>query len=151
VERLVQIAYSQPDLEDCQTFEFEVFFRTMNNLGFRRYLLASGVDTIEAALNKGRAFYRVDGPQRPDFTAQQLEADKRERSHMPSPVPQVVAATTASSTSTEFSMSLYMVKGIQADLKKMQQTQAGRRAPNREMTLPGLYPLLVGGAGLKDT
>lgn len=30
---------------------------------------------------------------------------------------------------TEFSMLLYMVKGVQADLKRMQPTQAGRRAP----------------------
>jgi len=34
VGKLAQIAYSHPNLEDCQTLEFEVIFRTMNNSGF---------------------------------------------------------------------------------------------------------------------
>lgn len=41
---------------------YEIFFRTLNNSGLHRYLLAAAVNTIEAALDRGRAYYQVDGP-----------------------------------------------------------------------------------------
>lgn len=88
-----------------------------------------GVDTIEAALHKGRAHYQADGPLGADITAQQLEADKQGAVSLVPLVRQRAAATTASLAPTKFSMSSDMVKGLQADLKRMQQTQAGRQAP----------------------
>jgi len=39
------------------------FFQTINKAGLQRYWLTAKVSTIEQALEMGKAYYQVDGPQ----------------------------------------------------------------------------------------
>jgi len=114
---------------------YEAFFHTINNPGLQRYYLAAKVTTIKAALALGKAYYQVEGPQCTDFTANQVKEQPEVIQPAP-PSPQIVAAATATPSPNQLTMLMDMVKGLQGDMKQMQQEQADRRAPG-----PGDEPI----------
>jgi len=107
---------------------YGAFFHTINNPGLQRYYLAAKVTTIEEALALGKAYYQVDGPQGADFTANQVEEQPEVIKPDP-PSPQIMAAAKATPSPDQLTMLMGMVKGLQADMKRMQQEQADRRVP----------------------
>jgi len=98
----------------------EAFFKTLNNAGLQRYLLAVKVDTIEVAVEMGELPTRWKDPK--EQTSPPIKLTKMNRGR-------VFSATTASPAPSEFTMLLEMVKGLQAEMKRMQQTQAEKWVP----------------------
>jgi len=75
----------------------------------------------------GKAYFQVEEPRRPSYTARQVVKEDAETT--PPPTPQVAAAATKSNEQTQVTMLMDMVKGLQATVTKLQSAQADRRAP----------------------
>lgn len=60
VEMLAQIAYSR--IDERRSMADEAFFKMLNNVGLQHYFLATKVDSIEGAVEMGKAYYQVEGP-----------------------------------------------------------------------------------------
>jgi len=74
-----------------------------------------------------KAYFQVEEPRRPSYTARQVVEEDKETT--PLPAPQVAAVATKSTEQTQLTMFLDMVKGLQATVTKLQIDQADRRAP----------------------
>ena len=148
IEALAQVAHGNDEPEAQRSAVYEAFFHTINNPGLQRYYLAAKVTTIEEALALGKAYYQVDGPQCADFTANQVEEQPEVIKPAP-PNPQVVAAATATPSPDQMTMLMDMVKGLQADMKQMQQEQADRRAPRPRGEPIGTSHLTCWGCGAR--
>lgn len=61
IERLAQIAYSRTEEEEWRYRIYEAFFRMVNNAGLQCYYLAAKINTIEGAVEMGKAYNQVDG------------------------------------------------------------------------------------------
>jgi len=130
VEQLVQVAYGNVDLESRQAITFDIFLQSLNNLSLQRYLLAAGVDTIEAALARGKAYYQIGGSQDCDSSARRVESDWGEAAEDTRPRPQVAAAATTPPTPPELSMVLEVVDKLQEEIATLRRAQTTDR-PDR--------------------
>jgi len=94
----------------------------VNHPDLQRYWLAAKVSGIEEALEMGKAYFQVEEPKRPSYTARQVVKEDEETT--PPPTPQVAAAETESPEQTQLTMLMDMVKGLQATVTKLQRDQA---------------------------
>jgi len=116
VDQLVQVAYANVDLETRQSLVFDAFLQSLNNLGLQRYLLAAGVDIIDAALTRGRAYFQICGTQNCDSSARCVDSDWGEAAECTRPRPRVAAAATTPSTPFELSRILEVVDSLQGEI-----------------------------------
>ena len=130
VEQLVQVAYANVDLETRQSLVFDAFLQSLNNLGLQRYLLAAGVDTIDAALTRGRAYFQIGGMQDCDSSARCVNSDWGEAAECIRPGPRVAAAATTPSTPPELSRILEVVDSLQGEVATLRRAQTADR-PDR--------------------
>jgi len=121
IERLALIAYSRTALDERRELVYEAFFSTVNDSALQKHYLAAKISTIEEALAMGRSYYQVDNPHRADFSASQVEEAAREE--------EATVATVAdpAPSSSQITMLVDMVKGLQLEVARLQQQQGGRR------------------------
>jgi len=75
----------------------------------------------------GKAYFQVEDPKRPSYTARQVVEEDEETT--PLPTLQVAAAATKSTEQTQLTMLMNIIKGLQAMVTKLQSDQVDRRAP----------------------
>jgi len=130
VELLAQAAFGHATANDRKRLIYNAFFRSVNHPDLQRYWLAAKVSSIEEALGMGKAYFQVEEPRQPSYTARQVVKEDEETT--PPPTPQVAAATTKSPEQMQLTMLMDMVKGLQATVTKLQSDQADRRAPRSQ-------------------
>jgi len=147
VQRLAQTAFGHATGSDRDHLVYNAFFWSVNHPDLQRYWLAAKVSSIEEALEMGKAYFQVEEPRRPSYTARQVVKGEEETTSPPTP--QVAAAATKSPEQTQLTMLMDMVKGLQATVTKLQETRRTGRLPDRGTTLPAPLYSPVGGAGCK--
>jgi len=124
---VAQAAFGHATGSDRKRLVYTAFFRSVNDPDLQRYWLATKVSSIEKVLEVGEAYFQVEEPRRPSYTARQVVKEDEETT--PPPTPQVAAAATKSTEQTQLTMLMDMVKGLQSTVTKLQRDQADRRAP----------------------
>jgi len=147
VERLAQAAFGHATGSDRERLVYNAFFRSVNHSDLQRYWLAAKVSSIEEALEMGKAYFQVEEPRRPSYTARQVVGEDEETT--PLPTPQVAAAATKAPEQTQLTMLMGMVKGLQATVTKLQHDQADRRTPRSRDNPIRPSPLTCWGCGMQ--
>jgi len=126
MEHLAQTAFSHATGVDRKRLVYNASFRSINDPDLQGYWLAAKDSSLEEALEMGKAYFQVDGLREASFTTRQVVKDDEETTMLPAP--KVSAATTKSSEQTQITVLMEMVKGLQATVIELQQSQADRRA-----------------------
>jgi len=85
VERLAQAAFGHTTGNDWKRLIYNAFFRSVNHPDLQRYWLAAKVSSIEEALEMGKAYFQVEEPRRPSYTARQVVEEDEETTPLPTP------------------------------------------------------------------